>query len=413
MKTRYLTDGKASVLLIIALVFSYGFICMTKNCFSSAMVFIVNEGLLTKFQTGNITAAFYVVYGILQIAGGILVDKWHPERFITLGMSGAAVANLLVFINQNYVFMMVVWCFNAAVQFAVWPATFKLITTMLKAEHRDKALVIITFANPLGVVASYLVAAIVPRWQVNFLVSSVGLLLIAIAWELVLRSIKRQLTEEEIDLTVKVKAEKKGSFILLFLTSGTAIFVVIAFIRTMFDLGIKSLTPTMIYKCYEGISPSFATVLNIVVLLAGALGPIIANFVYPRFVKNEAVMVAIVFSVSVPICLVTLMIGEVNYWLLVAALALLVLFMSAGSLFTTSFVSKKWEKWGKGATVVGIINCASSLGIVAANSLLTGLADSIGWGGTVRVWCVMMGITWCLTFITVPLWTKFIRKAYN
>lgn len=58
------------------------------------MVFIVDEGLLTKFQTELITATFYVIYAILQIAGGVVTDKWHTERFITFGLLGAAACNL-------------------------------------------------------------------------------------------------------------------------------------------------------------------------------------------------------------------------------------------------------------------------------------------------------------------------------
>ena len=60
---------------------------------------------MTKSQTGTIVAVFYLVYGCLQFLGGVLTDKWHPERFITFGFIGAGLCNLAVYFNQNYVFM--------------------------------------------------------------------------------------------------------------------------------------------------------------------------------------------------------------------------------------------------------------------------------------------------------------------
>ena len=91
MKTRYLANFKISVLLFCTLIASYSFICMTKNCFSAAMVFIVDEGYMTKFETGAISAVFYTVYAALQIVGGMVTDKWHPERFIIIGFLGGSV----------------------------------------------------------------------------------------------------------------------------------------------------------------------------------------------------------------------------------------------------------------------------------------------------------------------------------
>ena len=57
----------------------YAFVCLTKNCFSSAMAAIVSEGIFTKSQTGLFTAACYAVYAPLQVVAGFAVDKYNPE----------------------------------------------------------------------------------------------------------------------------------------------------------------------------------------------------------------------------------------------------------------------------------------------------------------------------------------------
>ena len=199
MKTKNINSTGISILLLCSLMMAYTFMCMTRNCFSSAMVFIVDQGLLTKLQTSVITAVFYVVYAILQIVGGVITDKLNPERFITIGLIGAAVSNIVIFFNQHYVVMLLMWSFNAAMQFGVWPAVFKIVSTMLVPKMRDTSLFIATLASPAGVVSSYAVAAIVgARWQLNFLISAIGLVAFALIWEITVLIVKPHTTEVEL-----------------------------------------------------------------------------------------------------------------------------------------------------------------------------------------------------------------------
>ena len=98
------------------------------------MVYIVDEGFMTKFQTGVISSVFWLTYAIMQIVGGVVVDKWKPEHFITIGMIGSGVANLLIyFFYENYIATLIIWSLNAVIQFGVWPAVFKIMSTMLIA----------------------------------------------------------------------------------------------------------------------------------------------------------------------------------------------------------------------------------------------------------------------------------------
>ena len=45
MKVKSFSSIRASLAVMIALMTTYSFVCMSKNCFSAAMVFIVEEGL--------------------------------------------------------------------------------------------------------------------------------------------------------------------------------------------------------------------------------------------------------------------------------------------------------------------------------------------------------------------------------
>jgi len=424
METRVLNNKKAGLILLFAMITSYAFICLTKNCFSSAMVFIVAEGLLTPVQTSLITSSFYLIYALLQVVGGAVMDKFHPEKFITFGLVGAAICNLVIFFNQNYVVMLVMWSVNAVVQFGVWPATFKLISTMSPPEMRTNSLFVITFSNPCGQVMSYVVAAIIGEaWQINFLFSAIGLFVIAILFEIVFRSLKPSIdiVHDEGCLTTKLEKEirkkheeKKNekSFLKVAIGSGILIIAVLSFIRCMFDLGIKSLTPTILFNSYDGVSPSLLTALNIIVLLSGISGTVIAKSLYPRFIRNELAVLAIFFGIALPLTVaVYLLLGTAHYIVIVVLIALIVMLMGGGTVFTTTYVAARYTKYGKGATVAGMLNCVASLGVVAANTGFAKIAEIFGsWNVTLLVWIGIMALALCLAIIVVPIWGKFIKE---
>ena len=287
------------------------------------MVFIVNEGLLTKFQTGVITAAFYVAYAILQIVGGVLTDKWNPERFVTVGLVGAGVSNLVIFFNQSYSVMLISWVMNACLQFAVWPATFKIVSTLLRSDMQERSLLIATLGNPIGVVLSYAIAAFIgSEWKMNFLVASLGLFVIALMWELAVKITKPYIETTEIPLPTKSENKKSQDreFLKIALGAGLILLLILSFTRTMFDLGMKAVAPTMINESYGDISPVFATALSIIILISGAAGPFLSGFIYPRFLRNEAVIVTIFFAIATPLTAAMLFIGKAHYILIVILL---------------------------------------------------------------------------------------------
>ena len=60
-KNKYLESKRLSILLFIFLFLLYAVVYMTKNMFSSAMAIIVEDGFMTKSQTGMINAVYWFV----------------------------------------------------------------------------------------------------------------------------------------------------------------------------------------------------------------------------------------------------------------------------------------------------------------------------------------------------------------
>ncbi len=417
IKTRYLKNAKASILLFAALLSSFTFISMTKQCFSSAMAFIVEEGMMTKSQTGTIVAVFYLIYGVLQLVGGILTDKWNPERFITFGFLGAGLCNLAVYFNQSFSFVIVVWVLNACSQFAVWPAVFKICASTLKEEHRATALFLISYANSLGTVINYAVAALIPHWTVNFLISAVGLIAFAFLWEIVMHSIRPFIVEKEVELpetpvhTHYHEHQKDVHIVALLAASGMLLFLVVLLTRSIFDNGLKTLVATMINENYDNVTPAVATALSIIILVMGALGPTLAHQIYPHFIKNEITATILLFVAGTPFCVLLLLTGKVHYWWIVVFLSFFVLLMNATGLFT-NYIAARFNKWGKSATLAGAFNMMSALGIVVSNFVFTRVVEGFGWTVTIWVWVALLVLANILLLIIAPMWKKFLRTQY-
>ena len=416
MRTKTLTNKRASILLLCALILSYTFMNMTRNCFSSAMVFIVAEGTMTKSQTGTIVAVFYLVYAFSQLLGGIITDKCSPEHLITLGYVGAGLCNLAVYFNQNFTFVLLIWVLNALLQFAIWPAVFKVSSTMLTEEHRGGALFLITFAIPLGMVINYAAAALISDWRLNFLISAVGLAFSALIWEGALLAVRPHMAQTAISLsdtpvhTHYRKEQKNTSLATLLVTSGMLFYFVVMLTRAIFDNGLKSLVATMINENYTFVSPAVATALTIIILVMGALGPTLAHRLYPRIVKNEISATILLFAVGTPFGILLLLTGKISYWWIVIFLSILVLMMNA-ALLLSSYIAARFNKWGKGATLASAINMMSSLGIVVSNFVFTRTAE-ISWNLTIWIWVALLVLSNVLLFVITPLWKKFLRTKY-
>ncbi len=414
MKKVIFKDKRISLIILAMLISLYTFICMTKYCFSAAMVYIVDEGHMTKFETGAIISAFWLVYATMQFVGGIIADKFSPKSFITLGLVGAGFANLAVyFLYDSYIATIIIWSLNAAVQCAVWPSCFKIVSSVIAPEYRSNGMMIITLATPAGTMLSYVVAALINRWQTGFLVSAVGLFAFALIWELTMGYASR-FAEEDIsavktESSCAVKTGESVPFAKLVFSSGIIFVAIVAFLR-MFINQIQTLMPTMINESYEGVAPNLATMLSLIVLGCSTVGPMLA-VPLSRIIKNEMVACSALMCVMIPLGAVALFLGKISYWPIIAAVTVMTLLSNAAGYFISALIASRFNKWGKDGTVAGLINAFSAYGIVGSNFIFTLIADKCGWLTVTGTIAAMIAVSFVLCVINIPIWTRFKKNS--
>ncbi len=417
MKDKHMENERLSLLLFLCVFVIYSLTYMTKNCYAAAMALLVEEGVLTKTQTGTIGAAFYLIYAPFQIVGGAAADKYSPSKLISVGLFGGAISNLIVAMTDNYYVMLATWSFNAVIQFGIWPAVFKIVSTKLSVVHRHNGTFYIMFATSTGLILSYLVAGITGSWRANFELSAVILALCFVLWVFASRIFDRNMVSEatnghgvahlpEHKMPDKVKKE---GFLKLFVSSGLFIVLPAILIRTVLEQGIQTVIPVMITESYASVSASFASILNIVPIVFGVMGKTAMNALYRKKHFNQVLMLIIVFVVMMPFLIGMLSVGKINMWIILLFVSLVVFIAAAGSYMAT-FLAVPFTNYGFNGTVAGILNAMASLGIVVGNFALTRIADGYSW---TAVWVVLtlLALAGCvLCIIAFVPWKRFAAR---
>ena len=407
MTNVHLENKRVSRQFFVIIWIEYALIYMTKNCFNAAMASIVYEGVLTKSQTGLISAVFYMVYGPLQIVGGIIADRYNPENLIKLGLISSGVLNVILFFFHDYVTMLVLWAANGFAQFAIWPAIFKIISSQLAPADRKGAVYYITFASIGGLLLSYLTAAVIPRWEYNFLVSGMVLLVLAFFWVAECHSVDRfMVVDQPLQISRDQIPANHISTSAILGKSGFYILVLFYFFRTVVDQSIKAFSPTMFTELYEGVQPSYANLLNMLIIGFTMLGSIFIRKLYPRVIRNEVIGMLVLSALTLPFCLLLNFIGIIDLSISVIGICIVACLLN-GIAIMNSFQNMSYSRFEKSATAAGIINGAASIGIVVTSYGVALVSDQFGWKAVMALWLSLMVLCVLLVAVVIPIWKRF------
>lgn len=393
----------------------YALVYMTKSCFSGALASIVAEGSLTLTETSIISAGFYIAYTPLQILGGVFADKYSPEKLIAVGLLGSAASNVVIFFNQSFWVMLAAWVFSAIIQFALWPAVYKIMSSQLVRSDRSRMIFFMSFASSGGLILTYVISAFLPNWRWNFAISAVTLVILTVILLVfckllnpILKQDKPPKVVEELDPNDNPALHM--SPMKIFAISGFVALLPAVLVRTMVEQGAKTLSPTMLSQSYESISPTLGNLLNVLIIVAGVGGTFLLKFlIFPRFIKNELVCYLVLLGITLPFSLVLRFVGDLPVGVIVFALCMSSLFLSATHLLTQYF-NMHFVKYGLNGTAAGILNAAASFGLVMNYCVFGPTAERLGWPTVTTLWIIMIVIGMIGVAFGIKPSIKFIKN---
>jgi len=127
--------------------------------------FIRDDFALNYTKSALVVSAFTLSYGIGQLPAGRLADRIGPRMLVTIGISGVALAGLLVGLSQSYMMMLVFLVLMGLLGGGYHPAASPTISASVEPRNRGRALGV----HMIGGSASYflspvIAAAIAAAW---------------------------------------------------------------------------------------------------------------------------------------------------------------------------------------------------------------------------------------------------------
>ncbi|MBQ3055461.1 MAG: MFS transporter [Oscillospiraceae bacterium] len=403
---------RASAIVFLALWVSYTLIRMGKNAYSAAMAAMLQEGLLTKANSGLVNAGFYLLYGVAQIAGIKLIEKVSPFRLITLTLIANAGFSAAMGFAQGFVPLLILWSLNGLAQFAMWPALLRVTTEYLHPEHQKRAMTAIAFCYCGGMVANYLLAAVVlkfARWPVLFFVNGIIGVVVLVFW-LAAAKLKPVLeTIPRAELQTENSPQEKHRLMPLLVTSGALLIFLPGLLRSALDLGIKTWMPTMLIEIY-GVSLSTSNLLATLLVFINLAGVPLIAWLYPKRVGNTILLLTFSFVIGIPATALMLLNQSISVGVMIALLIIVTTMTYAGNQLIQIYVPPEFSKFHRTGSVASILNAGASFGVLAGNYIFGLFAEHLGWNGTIFSWVVMFAVSALLCAIATPIWKKFIAR---
>ncbi|MBR3967398.1 MAG: MFS transporter [Clostridia bacterium] len=414
----HLENKSVSRLFFVFLWLMYALVYMTKSCFAGALSKIVDEGALTLTQASWISASFYFVYAPLQIVGGFMADKYSPEKLIIIGLLGSAVSNLVIFFNHSFIVILISWIFNAIIQFGLWPSVFKIMSSQLVRSDLSKMVFLMSFSNSGGLIFVYIVSAFTPKWQYNFVISTITLTLLAVVLLIfchflnpIMKNDKKSEITKRFDNATNEKS--KSDMWHIFCISGFFMLLLVSSLRSMVGESVNTLSSTMLSQSYEHISPTIGNLLSILIVIGGIVGTLLIKFViFPRLIANEFVCYLLMLILAFPFIFILRFVGNLSVGLIVFSLCMINLFLTAGILLTNYFIIR-YKEFSLNGTAAGIMNAATALGFALQYCLFGSIADGYGWPTVTTIWIILTVMAIICILLGIRPSIRFAKKIHN
>jgi len=156
---------------------------------SPLLPFIRSDLALSYTQVGGLLFAYNISYGISQLPAGWAADRLGPRIILTAGVTGVALAGLLIGLAPNYVVLALFLVILGLMGGGYHPAASPLVSASVKPEHRGRALGI----HQIGGTGSFFLAPLIAAgiasalgWRGSFLAISIPAIAFGIAFHILL-----------------------------------------------------------------------------------------------------------------------------------------------------------------------------------------------------------------------------------
>ncbi len=388
-----------------------------KIAFSAVTVELVDAEIMTKTEAGLVNAMFWLTYAAGQLFGGIVASKYSPYVLLSITLTSSFVANALIVVFDSFLPILILWTINGFMQFGMWPAILRIVSSDLLPTHRVKGLARMGYCYSIGSIISYLLTSgilLILPWQSLFaacalvnLGSLVFVYFMAKRYAPIIHP--NRLVKAESSVAQAPKRPREKLTWSLVWGSGLIFFSLIGFIKNMAETCIKNWMPTILTETY-GASPSFTLLLSVVLLIINIFGVMFCGVVYKKAKRDEARTLLIFFLVALPTNVALLQFRSFPMLLTTLLMILITVMAVAMGQVLAMIYTGRFQAFGLTAFVGGLLNSFCALGNVVATWGGGYLADNFNWETVIFACLILIACGLAFSAIAIPVWKKFRQK---
>ena len=270
---------------------------------SAVLSSIMDALVITTAQAGMLQSAFAIVYAAGQLVNGILADRFNPVKYMTVGMLGTALVNLLMGTAQTYPLLLVLCLLNGAFQSMLWTPIVRLLAMYFHTQHhRAKANVLVNVPLVAGhfgawALSGYLSSAL--NWRYSFIVPAVLILPALLAG---LRLFKGLPDPQPQAVQTTSASAAPQPLLRIFARTGLMLILVVSVLFGFVRDGIITWAPNVLQSLSGGDALT-STTFSLVLPLINAGGLVMGYLIQQRAHQNNRRMIALLMLAGSVLCL--------------------------------------------------------------------------------------------------------------
>jgi OPA family glycerol-3-phosphate transporter-like MFS transporter len=390
---------------------------MRKN-FSVMMANICTELGVADSALGIVASAMTITYGAGQIINGIIGDKIKPQLMLTVGLSLAAVCNVVMFfIPASIPAMAAVWAVNGYAHAMLWPPMVRLLTGNLNDEEYNYAVVRVFWGSSIATISMYLLCPLFltfMSWRgIVILFALVGALIAAIWIGMSPRYISKAplLSECKAEKTLS-EPKKAGIPVPKYAYLPIGLIMIGIVMQGILRDGVTNWMPSLMNESF-GLGEELSILSTVFLAIFSMISFTVASNLHTKILKNELTCSAVIYVFSAIAALLLYFANEYSKTpiFFILLLSLIVAGMHGVNMMLITIVPKRFANSGRVSTYSGVLNACTYVGSAVATYGVAALAENYSWGLTILVWTGAATLGAIVCAVIIPTWRKF-KKEY-
>ena len=377
---------------------------LTRMNYAACLAEIQDSLALTKSIVSLPVTGSFLTYGASQLLCGFLGDRFSPRKMIATGLAATCACNLLVGLFPDIRLIIPVWCLNGLFQSMLWPPLVRIMAETLDEKQYQKCCVQVSMASSAGTIFVYLFVPLCIRfasWRAAFLLPALAGALTAFVW----------FTGRNAIHAIHVEAAEQSSVRLTTLLFQAALLpaMLAIVLHGILRDGITTWMPVYISETF-GLSNSVSILTAAVLPVFSILSIYLASALLEH-IRNEFSASALLFGMAAACSALLVFLYQHGPVPSVVLMTLTAGCMYGINLFLISRLPAHFSRFGKVATVSGILNASTYVGSALSAWLFGMISDLFGWIAVISVWIViaLAGALVCFAFFRK--WEKFSPPA--